>query len=259
MTSLTFDLIVENKKAFEKPEIFISGFHGLGSVGYISIKHLIDELKLERVAVLKSNAAPPFISLTESGRLALAFEFYATKDFRVLLFFPRLPPYRHLETEFSNKLAEWVISNNFKQAVLVGGVDKRLREDADEEGKKKDQEAKIKYIPTRQFLDSSKNSPKVNENLLTTGLFVQGPLAVMLANFDVFKFPAIGILSYAERDRPDPEGAANAIHEINNMLEISCPVDELLKNAQLFEEEILKNASMFPTSEDSGGPPETYT
>ncbi|MFW9928732.1 MAG: PAC2 family protein, partial [Candidatus Thorarchaeota archaeon] len=108
MSTNTFKLVIENENAFSSPENFISGFHGLGSVGYISIKHIIDELKLERIAVLKSSAAPPFISLTENNCLALAFEFYATKDYRSIFFFPRLPPYRHLETEFSDKLSDWV-------------------------------------------------------------------------------------------------------------------------------------------------------
>ena len=214
-------------------------------------------MKLERVAVLKSTAAPPFISLTESGTIALAFEFYATNDYRVIFFFPRLPPYRHLETEFSDHLAEWVISKKFKQAILIGGVDKRLR-DNPEDGQI-DSEKKTRYIPTKSYVKNFSTSKTIEDSLLTTGLFVQGPLAVMLANFDVYNFPAVGVLSYAERDRPDPEGAANAIQIINKIVNISCSVNELVKNAQIFEEEILKNARMFPSDDELDGPHETYT
>jgi len=246
----SFEIIVENEKAFNQSSssTFVTGFHGLGAVGYISIKHFIDELNLERVAVVQSSAAPPFISLTESGGLAHAFELYATVDYKIHFFFPRLPPYRHGEVEFSKLLGEWVVEN-YSKAYLVGGVDKRLREE-------NDTRPAVRYIPTRKYtLLNMDTSPKLP--LLPAGLFVQGPLAVMLGVLDLRSFPALGVLAFAERDRPDPEGSANAVKVANDLLGLSCSVEELLKNAALFEEELLKSQQVMPP-QDGNAPPETY-
>jgi uncharacterized protein len=253
MPEKSFEIIIENPAAFNTKTTFITGFHGLGAVGYIAIKHIIDELKLERVGVLKSSAAPPFISLTEDGCLALAFEFYGTSDHRLLFFFPRLPPYRHSEAEFSDQLAEWVIEQRFEQAILIGGVDKRLREE-------KDTISLVRYIPTRTYSSFLHKSDQLNilNNLLTPGLFVQGPLAVMLGILDLKKFSALGILAYAERERPDPEGAAHAIQILNKLLNINCSVEELVKNALLIEKEMNQLPSQ-QLDETEKNPPETYT
>lgn len=251
MSDKNFEIVIEKQEAFNNPETFVTGFSGLGAVGYIACKHLIDELKLERVGVLKSTAAPPFICLTETGRLAMAFEFYATPDNKIIFFFPRLPPYRHAESEFSELLSDWVLKI-FHKAILIGGVDKRLKEEKDSK------DDVVRYIPTRKYLEDPTDADFVSKKMLSPGLFVQGPLAILLGNLDLHNFSALGVLAYAERERPDPEGAANAVRILNSLLNLSCPIEELLKNAAILQEEIIKSSQMFP-SKDEANPPETYT
>ena len=251
MNDKNFEIVIEKQEAFNSPETFVTGFSGLGAVGYIACKHFIDELHLERVGVLKSSAAPPFICLTDSGHLAMAFEFYSTPDYKTMFFFPRLPPYRHAESEFSELLSDWIL-HVFHRAILIGGVDKRLKEDKDSK------DDIVRYIPTRQYLSDPTHADFVSKKLLSPGLFVQGPLAILLGNLDLHNFSALGVLAYAERERPDPEGAANAVRILNSLLQLSCPVEELLKNAALLQEELIKSSQIFP-SKDETNPPETYT
>lgn len=238
-----FELVIEDEEKLAACQYFVTGFHGLGSVGYIATKHLLDELKAERVAIIKSKASPSFIYL-EDGRIVMPFELYCVRD--VLLFLPRLPPYRHAETDFAEALVEWVVGQQFKQAFLVGGVDKSLQDD----------ESFIRYVPTRRFLDGREEDSPYRKHMLATGLMIQGPLAMMLGLLDLEQFAALGVLAFAERERPDPVGAAKAIEVLNELLGLECSTEELLKNAQIYEDELRK----LPGQEEPGsGPPETYT
>jgi predicted ATP-grasp superfamily ATP-dependent carboligase len=81
---------------------------------------------------------------------------------------------------------------------------------------------------------------EVRDNLLDPGLFVAGPLAIMLGYLDMSMFPASGLLAYAQRDRPDPSGAIVIIKKLNELLKISVETEELSSNAKAIEEEIKK-------------------
>lgn len=246
-----FNLVIEDNEAFKKTKYFVSGFHGLGSVGFIAMKQLIDNLeingnKVKRIGIIKSRAAPPYIYL-ENERIAVPFELYALD--KILFFLPRLPPYRHYESDFAESLVSWIInSKQFELTLLIGGVVKSLQE--------KD-ESNVKFVPSRAFKELKHDWPELQNNLLQTGLMIQGPLAIMLGLLDLENFPALGILSFAEREKPDPVGASEAIKVINSLLNINCPLDDLLKTSDALEDDL----KQFPLPQDDvrGGPPETYT
>lgn len=246
-----FNIILEDEEAFKNTKYFVTGFHGLGSVGFIAIKHMIDTLeingkKAKRIGIIKSKAAPPFIYL-ENEQIVVPFELYAVD--KVLFFLLRLPPYRHYETEFAESLIKWIIdSKQFELALLVGGVDKTLQGEND---------SNVKFVPTRSFKDLKNDWEDLKNNMLASGLMIQGPLAIMLGLLDLDTFPALGILSYAEREKPDPNGAAEAIKLINSLLAIDCSIDELIKKISAIDEEL--KLFPFPQDDYSGGPPETYT
>ncbi len=246
-----FKLVLEDEESFKKTKYFISGFHGLGSVGFIAMKHLIDNLqlndkKVKRIGVIKSKAAPAFIYL-ENERIVVPFEIYAIEE--ILIFLPRLPPYRHFETEFAESIVSWIISSKqFKLTLLVGGVDKSLQVEND---------STVKFVPSRAFKELKSDWKDLKDNMLSPGLMIQGPLAIMLGLLDLESFPALGILSYAEREKPDLKGAAEAIKVINHLLNINCSLEELEKNRETLDED--NKQFPFPQEDYSGGPPETYT
>jgi uncharacterized protein len=246
-----FKLVLEDDEAYKKTKYFISGFHGLGSVGFIAMKHIIDHLeingkKVNRIGVIKSKAAPPFIYL-ENERIVVPFEIYAIEE--ILIFLPRLPPYRHAESGFADSLIEWIVnSKQFDLILLVGGVDKGLQIEND---------SSVKFVPSRAFKAIKNDWMDLKNNMLSPGLMIQGPLAIMLGLLDLENIAALGILAYAERERPDIKGAGEAIKIINNLLKINCNLDELLKNADSIDDELKQFP--YPQEDYNGGPPETYT
>ena len=246
-----FKLVLEDEESFKKTKYFISGFHGLGSVGFIAMKHLIDNLelngnKVKRIGVIKSKAAPSYIYL-ENERIVVPFEIYSLDE--ILIFLPRLPPYRHFESEFAESIVSWIISSKqFELTLLVGGVDKSLQVHDD---------SNVKFVPSRAFKKLKPDWEDLKNNMLASGLMIQGPLAIMLGLLDLEMFPALGILSYDERERPDPKGAAEAIKVINYLLNVNCSIEDLDKNNEALDED--NKQFPFPQEDYTGGPPETYT
>ena len=229
---MKFKIFNENQKILNQCTRFIAGWHGLGEIGYITVSHIIEDLKLKRIATIMSSGAPPFISVHNS-QLRLPFEIYGKEEYDFAIFIPHLQPYRHVQIEFSEKMSEWILKQeNLSEAYFIGGVDARL----------KTAENEIQYIPTRAFLQSSNHNSilleEVRKNLLDPGLFVAGPLAIMLGYLDMSMFPAVGLLAYAQRERPDPLGAVSTIKKLNDILKINVNTNELVQNAQTIEEEI---------------------
>lgn len=229
---MKFKIFHEDQKILDQCRTFIAGWHGLGEIGYITVSHLIEDLKLKRIATIMSSGAPPFISV-QNNQLRLPFEIYGKEEFDFTVFIPHLQPYRHVQIEFSEKLSEWILKQeNLEVAYFIGGVDIRLKASDNE----------IQFIPTRTFLDYPRLpdsfSTELKDNLLDPGLFVAGPLAIMLGYLDMSMFPAVGLLAYAQRERPDPLGAVSTIKKLNDLLNININTEKLIENAQTIEEEI---------------------
>lgn len=228
---MKFKIFQEKPKILDQCRIFIGGWHGLGEIGYITVSHLINELKMKRIATIMSSGAPPFISV-QDNQLKLPFEIYGGDELDFAVFIPHLQPYRHVQIEFSEKLSEWILNQNFEIAFFIGGVDIRL----------KTSENPLQFIPSRAFYTYSRLpngfTEEVRLNLLDSGLFVAGPLAIMLGYLDMNMFSAVGLLAYAERERPDPLGAVAAIEKLNELLNVEIKTGELVRNAHAIEEEI---------------------
>jgi uncharacterized protein len=149
-----------------------------------------------------------------------------------------------VQIEFSERLSEWILSlDNLKMAYFIGGVDKHL----------KSSDSNLQYIPSRAFYSYSHLpdgfTEEVNANLLDPGLFVAGPLAIMLGYLDMNMFPAVGLLAYAERDRPDPLGAVAAVEKLNVLLNVEVKTNELIRNARVIEEEIKRQLAPMEESD----------
>ncbi len=242
---MKFKIFIEKSEVLDQCCIFIGGWHGLGEIGYITVSHLIQELKMQRIATIMSSGAPPFISVQEN-RLRLPFEIYGGNELDFAVFIPHLQPYRHIQIEFSEKLSEWILGyENFEIAYFIGGVDVNL----------KASDSPLQYIPSRALFSYSGLpegfTEEVKKNLLNPGLFVAGPLAIMLGYLDMNGHPACGLLAYAERDRPDPLGAVAAVEKLNNLLNVEIKTKALIRNARVIEEEIKRQlAPMEETDKD---------
>jgi len=202
----------------------ITGFHGVGETGYISVSYLVHSLKARRVGFVDVAHPPPFIATSESG-LVTPFEVYQAG--KVVLVKLEFAPHRSEEAEFAKALAHWVMEHKFKDAVLIGGLDGSLR--SGPEG--------VRIVTTHAY---SAKARKMKHPMLEAGLFVYGPLAVMLGEFEKQNFPAVAILPYASATHADPKAAATAIRAISKSYSLGVDVKDLEYDAKDIEQEIDK-------------------
>ncbi len=225
---MEFEIHWQHPEKLKQAKIFMSGFHGIGEVGYIFLDHCVQVLKAERIGILSTSAARPML-LVDKGQMHYPFEFYLWKD--IMFFVPHQQPHPQQEVAFSEKLANWILEQNFEQVILIGGVDKNLRTS----------ENACRYISTKKYLElavSDEIKEEIDKEKLDDGFLVVGPLAILMGLLELKNHPALAVLAYAERMRPDPEGAIHAIEFINKLLGLEINTDQLLENAQKIEEEI---------------------
>ena len=201
-------------------KILITGFHGVGAAGYIAVRHLTTALPTKKVGYFESDKLPAFISL-EDDSLLLPYEFYAYENF--IIFLARSQPTREELNELVKALVEWTVKNKLKEALLIGGLDNKFKSEDEE----------LKSVPSKNFLERNK-WPQLDK-----GLFVTGPLALLLAYFEMEKFPAVALLPYAERERPDPRASSVAIKAISEFYDgLDINTKELIEDAEKIEKEI---------------------
>jgi len=217
---LNIEIILKRKVDLEG-KIFITGFHGIGYAGYIAVNHIIESTKAELLGHVTTEQYPPIVSLDEN-RVLTPYELFMYKDF--VLFLPRFQPPPSEQNDLMRILTEWTVKNRFKEAILIGGLDSKLK--AGEE--------KLRVVPTSQF----KMNNKLKLKKLDRNLYVVGPLAILLAYYEIKDFPAIALLPYAQRGRPDPLAAATAIQIINQLYDLDISTEQLIKDAKQIEQEI---------------------
>ena len=202
----------------------ITGFHGVGETGYISVSYLVHALNAKRIGFVDVAHPPPFVATSEAG-LVTPFEVYRAG--RIVLVKLEFSPHRSEEAEFAKSISRWVMENKFKDAVLIGGLDGSLQSGSDG----------VRIVPTHTYPLSGK---KMKHPMLETGLFVYGPLAVMLGEFEKKNFPAIAILPYASANHADPKAAATAIRAVSKAYGLKVDVKDLEYDAKDIEEELDK-------------------
>ena len=220
-TESSFKIILKKDFKIKPGSTFICGFHGLGEVGFLSTAHLTRTLEAERVGFIKSDMLPLFVSM-ENERLVLPFELYSHDEKKMIFLVPRFQPHQSEQWGFIDKLASWVAENKFKETLLLGGLDASFKED----------EQDMRCVPTTAYREILE---KWNVPILEEGLFVAGPLALFLAELEMHDAPAIGLLTYATRGRPDPRSAATMLEKINEIYGVGANVEQLLEESREIE------------------------
>ncbi|MHA1595342.1 MAG: proteasome assembly chaperone family protein [Candidatus Baldrarchaeia archaeon] len=203
--------------------IFLTGFHGIGETGFIAMNHIVESSNAELIGYVLTEQYPPLVFF-EKNRVATPFELYMYRN--LVIFLPRFQPPAFEQVSLIKHLAAWVVERGFEEALLIGGLDSRFRT---EEPKQP-----LRVVPTSAYI----RKKEIDMPTLEKDLFVAGPLALLLALFEINNFPAIALLPYAERNRPDPKAAAIAIQKINEIYGLDLPVQPLIEDAERIEKEI---------------------
>jgi len=283
-SSVDIRLIEGFSKSDLKGSTFISGFHGLGESGYIAVNHLIEQLNAVKIGYILTDLLPPFITLKQ-GSLSLPFEIYRHEN--LVFVAPSFEPYRLEQRAFSKVIVDFCIECEMKAAYLIGGLDNRLMSTDEDDDQLEDTSLESNSGSENPSNDTSATEPsevsevsEVSDEIvddeflsdlfrvvrtaafvppedpnfdlidLDEGLFVTGPLALILMYFELNNFPALAILPYAERNRPDPSAGSIALEVLNHLLELDVDLTELEEEASNIEADIQRMLDLSRSMQD---------
>jgi len=220
-------------------KFFLTGFHGVGVVGYFTSLYIAEQKDSNFIGYIKLDKMPLMVKM-RADRIGLPLEFYERGDF-VILLNETLPSADQVHT-LIEKISNWVVSSGFKEAVLIGGLLKKFVQD---------EEVPFRVAYTSAYLDKGRLKKEIAEGGLPridSNLQIYGPLALMLAHFELMKFPAIAILPLStHRYELDVEAVHVALKFLNehynakiDLSEIESITESIGKMKKQIEEEMKK-------------------
>lgn len=158
--------------------VFITGFHGMGVVGHLTVRHLVLSMRSRLVGYLATRHMPQYSSAREGG-IATPYEFYLVED-KAVVFVSHLPLSSGDIGTLPYLLADISMRGGAKMALLVGGLDKNFKRG----------ESTYRYAATSEFLE---RYPGMFEgsHQLEEGLYIVGPLAAMMNYYQLKNYPNI--------------------------------------------------------------------
>ncbi|MFX0101038.1 MAG: proteasome assembly chaperone family protein [Candidatus Hodarchaeota archaeon] len=203
-----------------KDKYLITGFQGVGFVGYISVKAMIEETGARKIGMIDSTYVPPFVSLDEDGNVMMPFEFFLDEKNNFVYLLVRFQPDRDEIREFAHELANFTETHKMKGLVLLGGLNDKMRDPEDE--------TEYRCVVTNDF-------PLENPPLLEPRVIISGGIALILIELKKRSIPTLTLFPYVTKEDSDMVAASNAIKIINTIFGTDIKTEKLLEEAKDFE------------------------
>jgi len=204
----------------------IEGFPGMGLVGTIGAKYLIEKLKFEEIGFIDANIFIPIIRI-HNGQPVNPSRIYAHKEKKIAIIISEQIIPKYYTERMAKAVVEWIEENNFERLISLEGINAGEKNQNKIYGigaNKKSLEALEKY----------KIEP-IKEGI-TTGI-TSLILLELKKNED---FEAISILGNANL-QADYKAAATILKKVAEVLSITLDTAPLLNEAKETEKEILKH------------------
>lgn len=226
---------VEFGKNDLKGYTLIEGYPGMGLVGTIAAKYLVEKLKFEEVGHIDSNIFAPVIRI-HNGLPIRPARIYADRKSKVaVLTSEQIIPkqFTHL---MAKKTVEWIHAKGIKELVSLSGVHTVNEKDeiiygiaANEESRELLRKYSLKEIPEG----------------ITTGV-----TALILLELRKSKVKAISMLANVQL-AADYKAAAEVLKKLNEMLGFNLTVEPLLEEAKQIEKQLVEQLQRLKETKDN--------
>jgi len=199
-----------------KGKTIITGFHGIGMVGFIAMDYLIKKLEAKRVNWKYEEYMPAVVFTTGKG-IEMPVELYEVKDLLLL------KVNMVLEKENMNKFLKDIFKElklaKTKQFIVLGGLateEKSIYGVANSKGEKF-----ISKLDVKRFKKE---------------ITVFGPMAGSLIYGEKTGVPVICMLPNATANLPDPDAASRAVKKLSKAFNFEIDISGLQKEAKKIED-----------------------
>ena len=199
------------KSDLNSPIIF-AGFVGAGIVGPLAISHIIEKLKMEQIAVMRSKYLPPSTVFTR-GILRHPFRFYANREGTICAIICEITLRMEGLYSLVSAVLDWAEKNGSKEIVILDGV----------ASTEHDNKA---YCAAKEDLVRTMADKDIN--MIPQG-FITGIPGGILNECIVREIQGIALLAKANKTLPDPAAASTLIEALNRFYDMKIDTSELQK------------------------------
>lgn len=226
---------VEFKEKNFKDYTLIEGFPGMGLVGTIAAKYLIEKMNFTQHGYIDSNSFIPVVRIHKGVPLRPA-RIYTLDSKKLAIIISEQVIARQNVRVFADNVVDWVQKKGFSQLISLSGIHSY---DAG-------QNVVYGIAANDESVDMlKKHSLEVIEDGITTGI-----TALMLLNLKRTKMQAISILGNV-KNAADYQAASEILKKLADILGVKIDVEPLLKEAKDLEKEIVTQMKKVQDTKDS--------
>ena len=212
--------VFEIKKVKLNSPIIFAGFVGAGLVGSLAISHIIEDLKMEEIGLMRSKYLPPS-TVFMKGRLRHPFRFYANKKGTICAIICEITLRMEGLYSLVSAILDWAEKKGSKEIVILDGIP------SEEHDNKAYCAAKEDLIRMMADKDIS---------MIPQG-FITGIPGGILNECIIRKIQGITLLAKANRTLPDPEAASTLIEALNRFYDMKIDTTNLEKEKERIHSE----------------------
>ena len=201
------------KKMELKNPIIFAGFVGAGLVGPLAITHMITELKMTEIAVMRSKYLPPS-TVFMKGRLRHPFRFYANPEGTICAIICEITLRMEGLYTLVSSILDWAENNGSKEIVILDGVASTEHDDK-------------AYCAAEEDLVRTMADKDIS--LIPQG-FITGIPGGILNECLVREIQGLTLLAKANKTEPDAGAAATLIEALNRFYDMEINTSELKKD-----------------------------
>ena len=204
--------VFEFKKTELKNPIIFAGFVGAGLVGPVAINHIIEELEMKEIGVMRSKYLPPS-TVFMRGRLRHPFRFYANKEGTVCAIICEITLRMEGLYSLVSSILDWAENNGSKEIVILDGVASTEHDDK-------------AYCAAEEDLVRTMADKDIS--LIPQG-FITGIPGGILNECLVRPIQGLTLLVKADKTKPDSVATITLIEALNRFYEMEIDTSELEK------------------------------
>ncbi len=204
--------VFEIKETELKNPIIFAGFVGAGLVGPVAINHIITELEMEEIAVMRSKYLPPS-TVFMRGRLRHPFRFYANSEGTICAIICEITLKLDGLYTLVASILDWAAQKGCKEIVILDGVASTEHDDK-------------AYCAAEEDLVRIMADKDIS--MIPQG-FITGIPGGILNECLVREIQGLTLLAKANKDAPDSEAASTLIEALNRFYDMKINTTELQK------------------------------
>ncbi len=215
----------------------IEGFPGMGLVGTIAAKYLVEKLNFDYVGYIDSNVFMPIIRI-HNGMPVRPARIYADKKSKVAVIIAEQVIPKGAIHPMAKKTVDWINDKGFNELISLSGIR------AAEGTPKKEIIYGIAANEESKHLLKKYGLAEIDEGI-TTGI-----TALILMELRRSKMNAISILGNVEMTT-DYKATAEVLKKLNEILELKLDVEPLMAEAREVEKQLIQQLQKINSTKDN--------